>query len=185
MSSKAAEVKQKKVFQSDNSSFAEFESVKYLEPNEAVFSINEGGILTLNLNGKEYNKVDLYRAFPFRFKDKYISVRDENGDEIGMIFDLNKFNKASKEAILHELNWRYFSPIIKRVISVKEEFGYIYWDVETDRGFKKFVTRSRDQGLQLVNETRLLVTDMTGNRFEIPDIRVLDAKSKHLIETLV
>ena len=26
---------------------------------------------------------------------------------------------------------------------------------------------------------------MTGNRFEIPDIRVLDAKSKHLIEILI
>ena len=68
---------------------------------------------------------------------------------------------------------------------MKEEYGHMYWDVETDRGYRKFVTRGRDQSIIPITDTRILIIDMTGNRFEIPNYHELDQRSFRYIESLV
>lgn len=166
-------------------SIEQLAEIKYLYQREAKFSTTPGGVLSLKLGEEEYNKVDLYLAFPFTLEHKLISVRNEKGDEIGMIKDLEDFDSESKDAILMELQWRYYSPQILRILNIKDEFGYLHWDTETDRGYRKFVTRGREDGIQMLSETRLLVTDMTGNRFEIPNFEELDAKSVRYLESLV
>ncbi len=159
--------------------------IRYLEPKEAMFSTTAGGVLSLQIGKESYSKVDLYQAFPFTFENKFISVRNEKGDEIGIVADADEFDRKSKDAILHELQWRYYAPQILRILGLKDEFGHLYWDVETDRGYRKFVTRGREDGIQPITENRLLVVDMTGNRFEIPNINALDTKSLRYLESLV
>lgn len=163
----------------------EFSSINYLNPKEAVFAISEGGLLTLQLGTELYRKVDLYQAFPFSLEKKYISVRDEEGNEIGIIRDVAEFPAESQEAILTELRWRYYSPVITRILDVKDEFGHLYWDVETDHGFRKFVTRARDDGIFPIGGGRLLIVDMTGNRYEIEDYHRLDARSLRFLEPYI
>lgn len=159
--------------------------IKYLTPKEAIFSTTEGSLLALQLKDKFYNKVDLYQAFPYSLEEKYISVRDEQGEEIGIIKDLQEFGKESQVAIKTELKWRYYAPQINRILNIKDEFGHMYWDVETDHGFRKFVTRGRDTGIFPISESRILIVDMTGNRFEIPDYHQLDQKSMRFLEPLI
>ena len=81
-----------------------------------------------------------------------------------MIKDLREFPPQSQKAIRTELNWRYYAPKIIRVLTLKDEFGHLYWDVETNYGFRKFVTRARDEGIYPIADGRLLIVDMTGNR---------------------
>jgi hypothetical protein len=38
-----------------------------------------------------------------------------------------------------QLELRYFNPKITRIKHVREEYGYAYWDVGTDRGDCRFV----------------------------------------------
>ncbi len=169
----------------ESKALSELTSVNYLDPKKAIFSLTEGGILTLQLGEKYYAKIDLYQAFPFTLENQYISVRDEKGDEIGIVKDLTNFPKEAKDAIQKELEWRYYAPQITKITEIKEEFGHRYWDVETSHGQRKFVTRGRDEGIHQITESRLLIIDMTGNRFEIFDYQRLDPRSLRLLEPLI
>lgn len=162
-----------------------FGEVRYISPEEAIFRTTDGGVLTLQIDDNFYSKVDVYQAFPLSLENKFISIRNEKDEEIGVIKDLADFDQESREAVLEEIQWRYYTPKIKRILSTKEEYGHMYWDVETDRGFRKFVTRGRDQSILPISNTRILIIDMTGNRFEIPNYRELDQKSFRYIESLV
>lgn len=164
---------------------AKFTNINYLDPKEAIFSTTEGGLLSLQLGNTFYHKVDLHQAFPFSLEHQFISVRDTNGEEIGIIRDVREFPRQSQEAIMNELRWRYYAPQIKRILAIKDEFGHLYWDVETDHGYRKFVTPHRDDGIFSVGQRRLLIVDMTGNRYEIRDYRELDAKSLRLLEPYI
>lgn len=160
-------------------------NIRYLNPEKAIFSITEGGLLTLQLGNEYFAKVDLYQAFPFSLENKYISVRDEEGEEIGIIKDLDELPQQSREAVEQELAWRYYAPQITKIIDIKDEFGHRYWDVETNHGYRKFVTRGRDEGIYQITESRILIIDMTGNRFEIANYYQLDAKSLRLLEPFI
>ena len=74
------------------------------------------------------------------------------------------------------MNLRYFIPQIQRIHSIKEEYGYAYWDVTTDRGGCRFTVRMGGGSVYSVGANRYLVNDIDGNRFEIPDLYKLTAR---------
>lgn len=157
--------------------------LEYINPAEAQFMI-KGGVVSLRLGEKFYPKVDVYLAFPFSHPDKFISVRDPEGDEIGLVRSIDELDENSQEAIMEDLKWRYFTPKIERLTSFKEEFGHAYWEVVTNRGTQKFITR-RHQAVRFVSENRYLVIDVSGNRFEIPDITKLDNRSRLWVDGMI
>jgi len=171
------------VAQVQQEGLAEYAEIRYLDSNNARFDRSTGGILTLELeDGTRYDRVNLYPAFPFTIEGCYISVRDDKDQEIGIIKDLSLFNGNMRHLLQEELDCRFFTPNITRIISVKEEFGYSYWDVETDRGRRRFTVRNSRDSVIALTETRILVLDIDGNRFEIPDCRSLDPKSFRYID---
>src|SRR5690625_3020573 len=119
----------------------EFVDIHYLEPNTAQFSRTPGGFVRLTLGDASYPRVALFRTFPFSYKEEYISVRDMDGNEIGMIRDLNSFPADCVAAFREELARRYFAPVVTRINDLKEEFGFAYWEVETDSGPRRFTVR--------------------------------------------
>lgn len=159
--------------------------MEYMNVNSARFRLTPGGLLSLEIGDKFYPKVDVHLAFPFSWPNRFISIWKPEGDEIGLIEDLSDLDANSQEALKQELNWRYYIIIIKRIISYKEEFGHAYWEVDTDRGQYKFVTRRRDQSVRSVSAVRVLIADVSGNRFEIEDITKLDNRSRFYLETLL
>ncbi|NLJ73911.1 MAG: DUF1854 domain-containing protein [Firmicutes bacterium] len=159
--------------------------LEYMDVSRARFRTTAGGLVSLQFDDTFYPKVDVYLSFPFSYPEQFISIRDEEGEEIGLIYDLSELDSVSREAVQQELKWRYFTPKIERITSYKEEFGHTYWGVITERGRENFVTRGRDQAIRIVSETRILIIDVSGNRFEIPDLRKLDARSRQYVETLL
>src|SRR5690625_3411392 len=103
-----------------------YADIKFLQPDECSFQLSSGSLLTLHYNGKEYNDIAIHRAFPFTHGDDYLSVRDHDDNEIGMIQSLKSFDKKTRSIVKQELERRYFVPTIHQVISIKEEFGYTY-----------------------------------------------------------
>lgn len=164
---------------------SEFVEIRYLDPSECAFERTPGGLLALEVDGERYPRVALHRAFPFTLGDRYISVRDPDGKEIGIIEDLEAFPPETADAVREELDRRYFTPEIIRIKSMKEEFGYSYWDVVTDRGERRFTVRDLQRNLLLLSERRLLLIDVDGNRFAIPDYTALDAAGRRIIEDLI
>jgi len=88
-------------------------------------------------------------------------------------------------AFREELDRRYFAPVITRIKSMKEEFGYAYWEVETDSGPRRFTVRDLQQSLLLLSAEHILLVDVDGNRFEIPDYTALDPSSRKVIDDLL
>lgn len=160
------------------------DGLEYLDPKDVKFTQTSGGVVSLQLGDKYYPKVDLYLAFPFTYPDQFISVRDPEGDEIGLLRSLRELDSDSQKAVQEDLQWRYFTPKIERITALKEEFGHAYWEVITNRGPQKFVSR-RHQAVRLISEDRYLVIDVSGNRYEIPDLSKLDARSRSYVDGLI
>lgn len=153
--------------------------MNYLSKSNAVFRRTAGGFVSLELSGKVYDRVDFYRTFPFTDPNVYISVREigEKKKEIGMIKDLEQdVDEDTSSMIKEQLDIRYFIPTVLKVYDVKSEYGYAYFHVKTNSGTCKFTVFSNGGGVISLSATRVLITDIDGNRYEIPDINQLSAK---------
>ena len=149
----------------------------YLNDKNAHFSLNEGGFISLDFNGKKYDRVLIFRAFPFSEANQFLSVRESIGRnaEIGIIKDLDDIAQNEREIILRDLKLRYFLPKIKNIRGVKSEHGHSTFLVTTDYGSMRFIVRSSGDAVTTLSDSRLIFTDIDGNRFEIEDINKLSA----------
>lgn len=152
--------------------------VRYLDQGNAVFERTAGGFVSLRIGEEFYPRVQVVRMFPFSDPNLYISIRtpDENSKEIGIIEDMKKVSAETAAMLSEQLNLRYFTPIITKIINIKDEYGYAYFDVLTDRGACRFTINMGGHAVVHLSETRILISDIDENRFEIPDITRLSAK---------
>ena len=143
-------------------------------------------ILRLTIEGdRSYTRVKVVRAAPLSHPRRYICLLDEKDEEICMIPDLEELDEGMGAIVEEELERRYLTAAVERVLSVRNEFGTSYWDVETNRGRREFVVQNAAENAQWLGERRLLLVDVDGNRFEIPDLRELDRKSLSLVDMVL
>ncbi len=175
--------------------FKHRESINLTKEN-AWFSASVGGLISLkiiNAEGKEefFEHIVLRRSFPVSAPDEFISVREPDtrqkgrGSEIGMIRNINIFDKDTVALLNAELELRYFTPIIKKITSAKEKFGYNYWDAETTAGNVSFVLNNPFSNIRVLEDGRIFISDMDGNCFLIPDPSKLDRQSYRYIEIYI
>ena len=172
----------------------DYVSIRYLDPEKTRFEQTKGGFVSVKIEpDEEYTRVNLHKAFPFTRDREYISVRfistnelgmvkDSEIKEVGMIRNLDDYSPEQMEIIEKELSRRYFVPVIEKIRNIKEEFGYIYWEVMTNAGSRRFTTHDMNNALIPVGGTRLVLVDVDGNRFEIPDYTKIDDKHRKHID---
>lgn len=152
--------------------------LRYITKDNAVFERTEGGFVSMKIEEEYYPRIQVYHAFPFTDRNSYISIRepDEKAKEIGIIRDFNKdVTKQTREMLEEQLRLRYFTPIIEKIINIKDEYGFAYFDVLTDHGACRFTIHMGGGSVVNLSDTRLMITDLDGNRFEIPDVTRLTA----------
>ena len=152
--------------------------LRYINKDSAEFKRTDGGFVSVRIGEEFYPRVQVVRMFPFSDPQKYISIRtpDEHSKEIGIIEDMKNVTKETAQMLTEQLNLRYFTPIIKKIVNIKEEYGYAYFEVVTDRGACRFTINMGGHAVVHLSETRILISDIDENRFEIPDIMQLSAK---------
>ncbi len=173
--------------------------VVYLDPGRVTFE-RKGDTLSLTLQADDapdgapdgvsniihYPRVALRACFPVSDNTEFLSVRDATDEtipELGIIGDWSQLQPASRDAVAAELGLHYFVPKITQVFSVKEELGFLYWVVETDKGRKEFVMRnSVIHYAREVAPGHWLLIDVNEARYEIPDVVILDARSQKLVQ---
>ncbi len=158
--------------------------LRYLDDSNAVFERTQGGFVSVRIKEEFYPRVQVIRMFPFSDPEKYISIRtpDEHSKEIGVIEDMKQISKETRKMLEEQLNLRYFTPIITKVINIKDEYGYAYFDVVTDRGACRFTINVGGHAVVHLSETRILISDIDENRFEIPDVTKLSARELKLLD---
>lgn len=156
---------------------------RYLSPDETVFRL-ENKMLFLELAGEKHENVRLRLAFPISDPSRYITVKDSDGKELGIIRDISRLTNAQEKIIRRVLEDQYFMPVIECVESVKEQFGVITWQVRTDRGPRTFRTRGRLKSVLELKDGRVLIIDVDSNRYEVRDMESLDPKSRNFLGRL-
>ncbi|MGN1084638.1 MAG: DUF1854 domain-containing protein, partial [Lachnospiraceae bacterium] len=158
--------------------------LRYLTPEEAVFARTEGGFVSLRLGEERYPRVQVVRMFPFSEPGKYISIRtaEETSKEIGVIESLTAFPEEVRAMLEEQLALRYFTPVITKIYQIKDEYGYAYFDVETDRGRCRFVIHMGGNAVVHLSDVRILISDIDENRFEIPDVTKLTVKEQKRLD---
>ncbi len=160
-------------------------TVVYLEEDSAFF-YSKGDFIGLKTKAEDGSETDhgivkLRRMFPFEQLWENISVLKPDDEEIGVIRSLALFPRD--EALLRrELERVYFTPKISKIYSMKEKYGFSNWDVETDVGRITFSVKDTFRSLLVLADGRVIITDVDGGRYEIPDAAALDKASHRKIE---
>jgi len=156
-----------------------------------------------------FERVFLHRAFPFDNPYKFISVmgvfpkppeeEGKEGDnspapppenttsfgdlkEIGIIAGLEVFGETVQGYLMNELDRKYFTPVIESIISVKDKYGFSYWEAKTSAGKTKFTVNDAYRNIIKINDDRIIINDVNGNRYEIQSLKALDRQSYGKIE---
>ena len=153
-----------------------------LDPKQIRLEWDEFDDLKLIIKGNgEYTKVKIIQSFPFSDPYNFIAFRDQDNQEIGVLEDANALDHKSQKVLEAELEKSYFIPRITRINDIDEDFGVPKWDVETDRGSRRFEMRSREDA-HLLGGGRVLIKDIDGNKYEIPNRYKLDHQSQVLLD---
>ncbi len=152
-----------------------------LDPAKVRLFFDHKGFLRATIDDRTYLDVSLVRAFPLSYSDRYIGVLSGRLDELGVIEDPTKLDEESQRAIEQELSRRYFSTFITKVHSISEEFGASYWSVATNRGTRNFVAKGLRDNVAFLGDGRVLIVDVDGNRYEIPNLNDLDEESRSMV----
>lgn len=164
-----------------------------LTPENATFKRSGGNLISLDITNADgepesFERIIILRSFPVTNPNEFLSVREPDskkqgrGKEIGMIRRITDFDDATVSLINEELDRRYFTPAILKIHSVKEKFGYLYFDVDTSSGNVTFVLNNPFSNIRVLEDNRILINDVDGNVFEILDPSALDSASLKKIE---
>jgi hypothetical protein len=130
---------------------------------------------------QSYLEVRIARVLPLSEPVRYFGVRDSADKEIGVLLSLDGLDPDSRAVAEEELARRHFLPKVVRVVKVSDNHGVVVWDVETEHGSRKYVVRNMRDNTVALSSTRVLMTDVDGNRFEFPDISRLPVESQDIV----
>lgn len=157
-------------------------TIDFLDPQKCTLSFNDNGFLIFTSEGECKGRVKLIRTYPYTLTDEYICIHDLDDNELGIIRDLAELDNDSAENARKELNNRYYCPTISAVKSVKERMGNFYFETVIDNKPKSFTVRDITKNMRFAGDNTLLIFDMDGNRYVIPEFENIEEKSKRLLE---
>lgn len=159
------------------------DTIKYLTSENVSFGSTDSGLITADTDKSgEYKRVYLSRAFPHDLTEEFISVSDSEGNELGIIRALSDFDSETADKLRAELERKYFSAKIRKIIAVEEKFGSSVWTVDTRSGMRVMTLQDTFKSIVRIGDDRALIIDSDGNRYEIESLSALDKHSFRRIE---
>lgn len=136
------------------------------------------GRLRLECEDRCYTEVKPAWASPLSHPNRYLSLVDGSDREIVMFDTLDDVPADMRPTVERELKRRYLTSTIDEILEVDSLFGTTHWKVRTGRGERVFVTQSLHENSYWLAPKHIVIVDVDGNRFEIPDVDALDMQSK-------
>jgi len=156
--------------------------IGFLAVEKLTLFTSKNGFLGMTYDGIDYSRIVPMRILPFHEPERYISLTAD-GKEIGILKDISVLSAEQADLLRAALNQRYFCPKITAIHSVKEKMGYVYIDASLEGGKKLFAVKDSSRDIRLLDDKRILIFDVDGNRYSIDDLWTLDTKSRKVIET--
>ncbi|MBA3708952.1 MAG: DUF1854 domain-containing protein [Planctomycetes bacterium] len=137
------------------------------------------------IDGAEAVPIRVVWARPVTARGGEVAFLSDAKTALAMIVSLAELAPESRAIAEEELARRYCVPRITRVNRASVTFGNRYWDVETDRGHRRFLFREVGKHVTRITPDHLLIRDALANRFEIPSLAALDEHSRHQVEQVI
>ncbi|MBQ1272952.1 MAG: DUF1854 domain-containing protein [Clostridia bacterium] len=155
----------------------------YIDHDMANFTRKDIILVDMELyDGRKFENLEPRRLFPLSGLEKYITLLNEEGVEVAIIRDLRTLSEDQRRMIESCLEEYYHIPKITRVLSCKEKYGVLTVTAETDRGNVSIEIRNLVHGIKFLYGSRVLFRDNNDNRYEIPNLNLLDRHSRALID---
>jgi hypothetical protein len=148
-----------------------------LDPAEVLLHRGPTGVLRATVGGdggRSYMRVSVYRAFPLSRPERWITLCDGDGREIGTIADPQALDPASCALLAEELELRYLTPRVTQLLQIREDTteggGWtpaLVWDMETDRGPLRMRLPNLADHVRALGPGRYLIQDREGRRVEV------------------
>ena len=123
-------------------------------------------------------------CFPWSRAGRYVSVRTNGDKEIALIGSLDQLAEGTRRLVEQTLAEIGFVLEITRVESIETEIEVRNWVVDTRQGPFTFQTKL-DEWPDPLDDGNLVLRDVAGNLFLIPDPKTLDAQSRKLLRPFV
>ena len=142
----------------------------------------DGRLLVITTGGPV--AVRLRQCFPWSEPHRHLSLRDDRDREIALVADPALLDPDSRQAMELALAEAGFVLEVTRVVSVEEEVEIRQWSVETKQGPRNFQTHL-DDWPRVLPKGGLLIRDVAGDLYRIPDPKTLDRTSRELLWAFV
>ncbi|MGH7616146.1 MAG: DUF1854 domain-containing protein [Gemmatimonadaceae bacterium] len=111
-------------------------------------------------------------------------MRDDEEREVAFVEDPELLGEESRRALEHALSVAGFVLDVTRVVEIDEEVEIRQWIVETAQGPRSFQTHLDDWPRALPGGA-LLIRDVSGDLYRLPEPRALDRASRELLWAFV
>ena len=147
-----------------------------------VFRESDGN-LSILVQGERV-RVSIKPCFPWSHSGQFLSLVDQEGEEVGFVEKLTDLDKNSRENLQQALQEAEFCFFIKKVHSIKEDFELRTWSVSTENGDRKFQTKLMDFPRVLPGGV-LLIQDLHGDLFCIKKPGELPEPGRKLLSAFI
>lgn len=141
-----------------------------------------GKLALIDANGARHEAVVPVRAFPIQSPEDGISIVNTDGEEVAWVDALDELPAVEQALIREALAAREFMPVLQRIVSVTSFSTPCTWQVDTDRGSTEFVLRGDEDIRRIGKAGALLIADVHGIQYYVPDQFALDANSKRILD---
>jgi len=141
-----------------------------------------GQLVLLNAQGHRFEGVVPVRAFPIQAPEHGISLVNTDGEEVGWVDALADLAEPAQGLVRDALAGREFMPVLQRIVSISSFSTPCTWQVVTDRGVTEFVLRGDEDIRRIGQDNALLIADVHGIQYFVPDQFALDAHSKKILD---
>ena len=131
------------------------------------------------LEAGEARAVTVCRCFPWSHPGRFISLRDDDED-VALVRDVEELDPGSRQALEIALAEAGFVLEIEQLLAIDEEIEIRTWKVRTCTGERSFQT-PRDEWPREVPGGGLIIRDVAGDLFYVPDPDALDSASQRLL----
>lgn len=130
---------------------------------------------------ERYEPVHVVRCLPLTEPDRFLSLQDEEGEEIGIIEDPSGLDPDSLRVVEEELDLGYLNAEVRRILKVIPRQGLVSWEVDTDLGPRTVYIKDRSD-IRPLPDGRIILTDVYGAKYQIPALEQLDEQSRSWLE---
>lgn len=134
-------------------------------------------------NGDE-RPVRVHRLFPWSDDARHVSLRDSADEEFALVGPEEPLDGESGRVLEEATRGAGFVLEVTAVLDVREEIEIRVWSVETRQGSRRFQTRLDDWPRETPGKG-LLIRDVAGDHYFVPDPEALDTRSRERLWAFV